>query len=140
MDSNSIGGINNNMVDFSVDNAKSQVKTDEFEGRLKKAYTEKDDKQLKKVCKNFEQIMLNMMYKQMRASIPKSNLLEDDSAKDTFEDMYYDKITEDIANGPGMGLGDMLYKSLSKDMKNTYVSTGEKSNEEKATDIHKEEQ
>jgi len=139
MDSNPIGGINNNMVNFSVDNAKSQVKTNEFENLLKKAYSEKDDKQLKKVCKDFEQVMLNMMYKQMRAAIPKSDLLQDDSAKDTFEDMYYDKIVENVANGQGMGLGDMLYKSMSKDMKNTYVLSGEKKDEKK-TDIHQEKQ
>jgi len=138
MDSNPIGGINNNLVDFSVENAKSQVKSNEFESMLKEAYSEKDDKKLKKVCKDFEQIMLNMMYKQMRATIPKSDLIENSFARETFEEMYYEKISEEVAKGAGMGIGDMLYKSLSKEMKNTYTPTGDKKDEKK-TDIHQEE-
>jgi len=131
MGANSIGGINNNMVDFSVDNAKNQVKRNEFESALKKAYSEKDEKQLKKVCKDFEQIMLNMMFKQMRATIPKSDLIENSFAKETFEGMYYEKISEEMTKGRGMGLADMLYKSLSKGMNNAYVPSGEAQNKPK---------
>ncbi|MGE5327901.1 MAG: rod-binding protein [Deltaproteobacteria bacterium] len=134
MGTDSIGGINNNMVDFSVDNAKSKIKSNEFESTLKKAYSEKDEKQLKKVCKDFEQIMLNMMFKQMKATIPKSDLTENSFAKQTFEEMYYEKITDEVAKGQGIGLADMLYKSLSKDMNSTYVRTGDKK-DEKQTDM-----
>lgn len=126
MSTDKIGGINNNLVDFSADNAKSQVKNDEFEETLKKAYSEKDEKQLKKVCKDFEQIMLNMMLKQMRSTVQKSGLTENTFAAETFQSMYDEKITEEMAKGRGIGLADMLYKSLSKDMKNTYVPSDKK--------------
>lgn len=135
MSTNPIGGINNNMVDFSVDNAKNQAKTNEFENTLKKAYSEKDEKQLKKVCMDFEQIMLNMMYKQMKATIPKSDLVENSFARDTFEDMFYEKISEEVVKGKGIGLGEMLYKSLSKDMKNAYAPSEKTKNESKADNI-----
>ncbi|MGE5473006.1 MAG: rod-binding protein [Ignavibacteriales bacterium] len=126
MSTNQIGGINNNLVDFSVDNAKSQVKTNEFENTLKKAYSEKDEKQLKKVCKDFEQIMLNMMFKQMRATVQKSDLTDNSFATETFQSMYDEKITEEMAKGKGIGLADMLYKSLSKDMDKTYAPSDKK--------------
>lgn len=121
---NSITGINNNLVNFSVDNAKKQAESGEFEKVLKKAYDEKDDKQLKKVCKDFEQIMLNMMFKEMKKTVIKSELFENSFAQDTFEEMYNEKITEKISEGRGIGLADMLYKSLSSRMNKTYGSAG----------------
>ncbi len=121
-----ITSINNNIVNQSLDNAKKEVKNNEFERMLKKAYDEKDEKQLKKVCREFEQIFLNHMYKQMRATIPKSDLVEGGFARETFEEMLDEKIAEEVAKGPGIGLGDMLYQNLARNMKPTYTPAGGK--------------
>lgn len=124
-----ITGINNNMINSQIDNAKSQLKKDEFETRLKKAYNEKDEKELKKACKDFEQIFLGIMYKQMKATIPKSDLVENSFAQDTFEGMLDDQIAGEVAKGPGIGLADMMFKSLSREMKSTYKPEGDNKNE-----------
>jgi flagellar protein FlgJ len=43
-----------------------------FEKRLKSVMDENNKQELKKACKEFEEIMLNMMYRQMKATVPKS--------------------------------------------------------------------
>lgn len=134
-----VTGINNNMINFSIDNAKEQTKSNEFEKILKKAYNENDEKELKKQCKEFEKVFLNMMYKQMKATVPKAELIENSFASQTFEEMFDEKITEEVAKGSGVGLGDMLYKSLIRDMKATYKKTdGVDNGEKEKTDIFQE--
>lgn len=132
-----ISGINSGMVRSSLESAKREAGNNEFERLLKKAYNEKDEKQLKKVCKDFEQIFTGIMYKEMRATVPKSDLEESDFAKDTFQDMFDQKICEEAAKGQGLGLADMLYKSLSRNMESTYKVDGGKGNEKKTDIQHK---
>jgi len=134
-----ISGINNNITKFSMENAKKQTESAGFEKTLKKAYNEKDEKELKKQCKEFEKIFLDMMYKEMRATVPKAELVENSFASQTFEEMFDNKITEEVAKGPGVGLGDMLYKSLVREMKSTYKKAdGAENGEKEKTDIFQE--
>ena len=63
---------------------KNKVADDSFENRLKTAMTTKDEKELKKACNDFEGIMMNMMYKEMKATIQKSSLLPKDSGTEYF--------------------------------------------------------
>jgi flagellar protein FlgJ len=124
-----ISGINNNNIQFQIENAKSKSATGDFASTLKKAYNAKDEQQLKKVCKDFEKIFLSMMYKEMRATVIKSDLVDDSAGGDMFKEMLDDKIAEEIADGPGVGLADMMYKNLSKTMKASYKSEGEAKND-----------
>ena len=115
-----IGGINNNLVNNSMDTAKNKVSEDEFEKKLQAAMNKKDDKELKKVCQDFEGLMLNMLYKQMKATVPKSDLIPSDMGKDIFESMLDDKLVEESSKSKSVGLADMLYKQLSRQMKSSY--------------------
>lgn len=134
-----VSGINNGMVNTAIENAKRDVKNNEFEKLLKKAYDQKDKEKLKKACKDFEQIFLGIMYKQMRATVPKSSLIEGSFARETFEEMLDERIAQEAAKGQGIGLADVLYKSLVKDMEATYTKEEGNCNGEKKTDIQQEE-
>lgn len=103
----------------SIDGAKDA----DFQASLEKAFDEKDDKKLREACRNFEAIFMNMMYKQMRATIQKSDLLPDDNATEVYQSMLDEEIVSEASKGRGMGLGEMLYKQLSKDMTNMYKLT-----------------
>jgi flagellar protein FlgJ len=116
-----VSGINNNMVSTNIENAKSQAQNSNFENVLKKAYNDKDKKELKKVCQQFEQMFMGMMLKEMRATVPKADPSENDFAQQTFQDMLDDKYTEESSKGKGIGLSDMLYKNLVKQMDSTYA-------------------
>ncbi len=117
-----IGKINGNITGATIDNARNKVNDSTFDMHLKNAMNKGNDQELKKVCKEFEEIILNMMYKQMKASIPKSELLQDDPAKDIFDSMLDEKLMGEASKSGGAGLGDMLYKQLEKRLKSTYTS------------------
>ncbi|NLM73176.1 MAG: flagellar biosynthesis protein FlgJ [Clostridiaceae bacterium] len=91
----------------------------EFENILKKAYDDGDKKKLKEACDQFESIMLQMMYKQMKATVPEGGFIEKSSARSIFEDMLDETMMEQ-ASKRGMGLSDMLYKQLSAKLDRIY--------------------
>jgi flagellar protein FlgJ len=115
-----IGGVSDKLVGNTIDNTKTRAAGDEFERRLKAAMETKDDKELKKVCQEFESIMLTMMYKQMKATVPKSGLMPESTGRDIMESMLDEKLIEKASESKGAGLGDVLYKQLSKRLNPTY--------------------
>lgn len=126
-----VSGINNNIISTNIESAKKQALDSNFENILKKAYDDKDKKELKKVCQQFEQMFMGMMLKQMRASIPKADSSENKFAQQTFQDMLDDKYTEEASSGKGIGLSDMLYKNLVKQMDSIYTTEVEAKNMKK---------
>lgn len=108
----------NNIVDYNNITDKSQeAKQGEFERALEKALEEKDEEKLKKATRDLEAIFVNMMFKQMRSAVQKSGLLDGGSAEEMYEDLLFDKYAEEASKGKGTGLGDILYRQLSKSMK-----------------------
>ena len=73
---------------------------------------EKRDKELKKACEGFEAMFLNMMYRQMRATVPKDSLFGESNALKIFQDMRDDELMKNVAAGGGIGIADMMYKQL----------------------------
>ena len=109
---------NSGIIDYNNANSKAQeAKQGEFEKALEKAVEEKDEKKLKQACNDLEAIFVNMMFKQMRNSVQKSGMFDGGFAEDMYEDMLFDKYSEEVSKSNGIGLGDMLYKQLSKAMK-----------------------
>lgn len=104
---NSIKNLNN------AQNTSAKAADDEFEKRLKAAAESGDDTALKEVCKDFEGIFVSMMFKQMRSTVPKSDYLSSDSATDMYNSMLDDELCK-VASKRGIGLGDMMYKQMSK--------------------------
>lgn len=73
---------------------------------------EKRDKDLKKACEGFEAMFLNMMYRQMRATVPEDTLFGESNALKIFQDMRDDELMKNVAAGGGIGIADMMYKQL----------------------------
>lgn len=73
---------------------------------------EKRDKDLKKACEGFEAMFLNMMYRQMRATVPEDTLFGESNAMKIFQDMRDDELMKNVAAGGGIGIADMMYKQL----------------------------
>ena len=74
-----------------------------------------EQRKLKTACREFESVMTGMMLKQMRsaASIGKQ---DNSNAMRTYRDMLDDAMARDISTSGGMGVADVLYKQLSKNM------------------------
>lgn len=120
MDIAKVGRSNPLNLNTDVTDVQSKPVEDTFEKRLQSAFDKKDDKELKKVCREFEGILLNMMYKQMKATVQKSDLIPSDTGTAIFEGMLDDKLVEEASKNSGTGLGDTLYKQLSRRLQSAY--------------------
>ncbi len=131
-----IGGIGNNYLNnkTTLDNSKSKAEEDSFESKLQAAVQSKDEKQLRSVCQDFEGIFLNMMYKQMKASIPKSNLIQEDMSMQTFSQMLDEELMNGAAKGRGIGLAEAMYKQLSQRLNADSLSQESTDQEDKAAE------
>jgi peptidoglycan hydrolase FlgJ len=107
---NSVSG---NLTTGAVQSA-SQAADNSFETHLKAAVEKNDDKELKNVCQQFEGIMLDMMYKQMKTTIIKSDLVEEDAGREIFQSMLDENLMEQASKTGSFGLAESLYKQLSK--------------------------
>lgn len=85
-----------------------------FEEKLYAAMGKNDQKELKNACKQFEGIMLNILYKQMKATINRSDLFEADPGSEIFESMLDESLMEKASQISNFGLADSLYKQLSR--------------------------
>ena len=98
----------------------TQDNTSKLSGKLTSAYTEKDDAKLKETCKEFESLFINMMMKEMRKTVPESELLSSSFATDTYQEMLDEEISKAASKGNGIGIADAMYRQISAKLKNTY--------------------
>jgi len=87
---------------------------------LEKAYSEKDKEKLKDLCNQFESLMLSQIFKKMKNSGFKSDLIPKGLADDIFNDMFIDEISKTASQNGGIGLGKMLYDSMLRQIENKY--------------------
>ncbi|KAB3526662.1 rod-binding protein [Alkaliphilus serpentinus] len=72
-----------------------------------------DSKRLMEVCQQFEAIFVNMMFKQMRATVIDGGLTEKSNARDIYQSLHDEQLSEEISKGQGIGLAKELYNQLS---------------------------
>ncbi|HEX2947012.1 MAG TPA: rod-binding protein [Clostridia bacterium] len=108
------GSITQNITGNAVQSA-AQSSDDTFARKLEEAAGKNDDKALKEACREFEAIMLSMMYKQMKATVIKSNLMEEDPGMEIFQSMQDDELMKQASKTGSFGLAESLYKQLSKE-------------------------
>ena len=71
------------------------------------------EKEMEKVARDFESVFINKLFESMRKGIPKSGLF-DSSALDMFQSMTDQEMAKKMAERKGMGIGEMVYKDLSR--------------------------
>ena len=70
-------------------------------------------KDMEKVARDFESVFVNKLLESMRKGIPKSGLL-DSHAMDMYQSMMDQEMAKEMAKRKGMGMGEMVYKDLSR--------------------------
>lgn len=112
-----IGKIGVGAMGSFTDNAARAVTRaadDSFAKRLETAANKKDEKELKKACQEFEAVIINMLYKQMKATVVKSDLIEEDPGTEIFESMRDEQLMEQASKTGTFGLAESLYRQLSR--------------------------
>lgn len=87
---------------------------EDFAALLEAAKAQKDDKAVRDATTQLESVMLNLMWKEMRATVPKSSLLPTGMAGEVYEDMMFQAYADRMAEA-GTGLGEMLRRQLAKE-------------------------
>ncbi len=119
-----IGGINNiNLT--TVENNIKKVSDESFARVFEKAMEKKDEEKLREVCRQFEGILLSMLYSEMKKSALQSDLIPRSAARRIFEEMLDQKLMENAAERSSMGLADMLYNQLVKGLKRSDDTAGD---------------
>lgn len=119
-DISGIGGIIN-INDINKENinilTNDLCEGNDFEAKLQRAMENKDEKALKEACQQVEEIFLQMIYKQMKATVPKSEVFSESMGKEVFSSMLDECLMKEAAKANGIGLADMMYKQLYKKMR-----------------------
>jgi len=74
--------------------------------------SEKDVAQLKEAAQDFEAIFLTMILKNMRKSMPQSNLFGNGPGADIYSGMFDENIAKTVASKGGIHLSDTIIESL----------------------------
>ena len=88
-------------------------KSSDFNNSLNAAMKSGDELELRKVCDSFEQIFLQMMLRQMKASIPQSGLIKKGFACEVYENMLDERLMEEASKTGSLGIAQSLYRQLS---------------------------
>jgi flagellar protein FlgJ len=94
-----------------------QQVTKETEAGSAKVLTVEEQKErsakLEKACKDFESVFISMMFKEMRKTVQKTELMGKTSmTEELFTGMIDDEVSKSFANRGGIGLWKMLYKQM----------------------------
>jgi len=122
-----IGKIDSSFISGVTGNAQqsiSRAADESFEQKLNAAIASRDEQKLKQACREFEAIMLDMMYRQMKATIIRSDLVKRDAGTEIYESMLDEKLMEAASQTGSFGLAEMLYKQLSRNFKTSGAETG----------------
>lgn len=114
MDISKISGSITKSYTDSATGAVTRSADSSFAEKLENAVRNNDDKELKKACQEFEGIMLGILYKQMKATIIKSDLVEKDAGTEIFESMMDEALIEKASETGSLGLAESLYRQLSR--------------------------
>lgn len=76
---------------------------------------EQKEKRLREACEGFESIFIQKMWQQMRATLPQNGLLHSRDEK-MWQDMYDQELAKSMASVGGIGLADMMYEQLSRNL------------------------
>ncbi len=78
----------------------------------KSSYSRED---IKKVAREFEAMFAGIMLKAMNQSVERSSLVKKNMGETIFQEMLLDEYAKKMSEGKGLGLSELLYRTLSAD-------------------------
>lgn len=93
-------------------NPLSLMDTDKAGQTAREQQMSKDEKQLREACQGFEAMFLQMMYKEMRNTVPENDLFGESNGQKIWQSMLDTQLMDNAAKSGGVGLAEMMYKQL----------------------------
>lgn len=81
-------------------------------------------KKLREACEGFESIFIQKMWQEMRNAVPRGGLFQGREEK-FWQDMYDQELSKSMTKAGGIGLADMMYEQLSKNLGDASKSTAD---------------
>ena len=78
----------------------------------KSAAADESNRQAREACAEFEALFINMMLKELRATVNKSGLMDGGKAEELYTGLMDTQISRDLAAQGGIGLAAMLYRQM----------------------------
>ena len=88
----------------------------------KKLTPEAKAKKLREACEGFESVFIQKMWQEMRNTLPKNGLLQGRDER-FWQDMYDQELAKSMTSAGGIGLADMMYEQLSRNLVSASRST-----------------
>lgn len=79
-------------------------------------------KKLREACEGFESVFIQKMWQEMRNTLPKNGLLQSRDER-FWQDMYDQELAKSMTSAGGIGLADMMYEQLSRNLVSASRST-----------------
>ena len=70
------------------------------------------ERKLRQACSDFEAIILERSLRIARESVPEGGLLGGGFAEEMYRSMYDNELARKMAQGKGMGFGELLYRQI----------------------------
>jgi flagellar protein FlgJ len=71
---------------------------------------------LKEACNDFEAIFIKQMLDSMKKTINYSDLSKRNMGEEIFDDMLYDEYAKKMSGTAGLGIGNMMFQQLSRQL------------------------
>lgn len=113
-----IKGIGNDITNAYSQISNSETTEAEFQKIFDKAIADQNDEELKEACQEYEAYFVQMLFKEMRSTIPDGGLFESSNEGQIYEEMLDDEYSKTIAKNDGAGIANTLYRQLSPKFKN----------------------
>jgi len=104
-------------IGFKVKNSLEGLELERLKDKIANAKGKYSKKDIEKVSKNFEAIFIYKLLKEMKGMAPESGLFGKGLGSDIFQDFLYEEYANKAAENGSIGLWEMVYDSLSKNIK-----------------------
>ena len=102
------------MLEEAQRNAESATQSTQKSAHIKTPEElELEAQQLRDACQQFEAMFLDLMWREMRKTVPKDELIGNSNAIDMFQEMHDTEIMKNISKAGGIGIADMMVRQLS---------------------------
>jgi flagellar protein FlgJ len=101
-------------INFVIGAARQGVFSDQMRssGPKTSQAANENDRQAKEACAEFEALFINMMLKELRATVNKSGLMDGGKAEELYTSLMDTQMSREMAAQGGIGLADMLYRQM----------------------------
>ena len=73
---------------------------------------EQESKRLREACEGFEAMFLDIMFKEMRNTVPENTLFGKSQGEKIWHSMLDTELMQNVAKSGGVGIADMMYDNL----------------------------